>query len=108
MSTSNGMEDVVRICNGILAIKLNDIMPFAATWTDLVIITLSELSQRKVHITRSLIGGFFSLKATYQLIYKIATDSQTLKTNLWVAKWTGGGGSTGLVVWDWHVCITVY
>ena len=31
------------------AIKKNEIMPFAATWMDLEILILSEISQRKAH-----------------------------------------------------------
>ena len=39
-------EDVVpSIYNGILAIKRNEIMPFAATWMNLEMIILSEVSQ---------------------------------------------------------------
>ena len=43
-------EDVVYIHNGILALKKNEIMPFAATWMDLEMIILSEISQRKTNI----------------------------------------------------------
>ena len=38
-------EDVIHIYNGILAIKKNKIMPFAATWMDLEIVILSEVRQ---------------------------------------------------------------
>ena len=37
------------------AIKKNEIMPFAATWMDKEIITLSEVSHRKTNIMISLI-----------------------------------------------------
>ena len=44
-------EDVVRIYNEILlSHKWNDIMLFAATWMDIEIITLSEISQQRTNI----------------------------------------------------------
>ena len=45
-------EDVLHIYNGILAIKKNEIMPFAATWMDLEIVILSEVRQRKPNTIR--------------------------------------------------------
>ena len=44
-------EDVVHIyMEYYSAIKKNEIMPFAATWMDLEIITLSKVSQTKTNI----------------------------------------------------------
>ena len=40
---------MVYIYNGILAIKKNEILPFAAMWMDLENTMLSEISQRKTN-----------------------------------------------------------
>ena len=50
MPVDRGMdeEDVVYICNGILlSHKKNEIMPFTATWPQLEILLLSEVSHKK-------------------------------------------------------------
>ena len=59
-------------------IKKNKIMPFAATWMDLEIIILSEVSQteKDIYHVISLMCGIF-LNDTNKLIYKTETDSQT-------------------------------
>ena len=59
------------------AIKKNKIMPFAATWMDLEIVILSEVSQTqkdKYHMI-SLICGI-KKKGTNELIYKTEVESQ--------------------------------
>ena len=44
-------EDVAHIYNEYYsAIKRNEIMPFAATWMDLEVIILSEVSQTKTNV----------------------------------------------------------
>ena len=60
------------------ALQKNEIMTFAATWMDLEIIILSEVSQTKTdkyHMIL-LICRIFK-NDTNELIYKTETDSQT-------------------------------
>ena len=58
------------------AAQNNEIMQFAATWNDLEMITLSEVSQRKTNIWYHL---YVESKKndTSEFIYKTETDSQT-------------------------------
>ena len=58
------------------AIKKNEIMPFAATWMDLEIITLSEVSQRQISYDITYMRNL-QKNDTNELIYKTETDSQT-------------------------------
>ena len=93
-------EEVVYIHNGILAIKKNEIMPFATTWLDLEIIILCEVSQTekdKYHMISLRCG--MERNDTNKLIYETGTDSQTLKTNLWLPRGKGEGRDK-LGVWD--------
>ena len=73
-------------------------MPFVATRMDLEIITQSEVkSEKEKYPMTSLICGIQKKKVTDELIYK--TDSQELKTNLWLPKGKCGGENK-LGVWD--------
>ena len=66
------------------ATKKNEITPFAATWMDLEIIILSEVSESD-RDTYHDISYMWNLKNnTNELLYK--TDSQTKKTNSWLPK----------------------
>ena len=58
--------------------KKNEVMPFTATWMDLEIIIVSEVSQKekeKYHMTLLLCGILKNY--TNKLIYETDTDSQT-------------------------------
>ena len=79
------------------AVKKNEIMSFAATWVDLEIIILSEVSQTekdKYHMI-SLICGILK-NDTDELICKTEIDSQT-ENKLMVTK---RGGRDKLGDWD--------
>jgi len=61
-----------------LAIKNNEIMPFVATWVDLEIVILSEVSQRRRNIVWPPLH-VKSKKKVFKWTYKTETDSQTEK-----------------------------
>ena len=73
-------------------------MPFAATWMDLEIIILSEVSQTekdKYHMI-SFICGIYN---TSHHIYETKRDSQIQRTDLWLP-W--GRGDRGGKEWEWN------
>ena len=69
---------MVHTYNGILlSHQKNEIMPFVATWMDLKIIILSEVSQKEKDILYDA-TYMWNLKCdTNEPIYKGETDSQT-------------------------------
>ena len=71
-------------------------MQLAATWMDLEIIILNEVSQRQVLYDNAYM---WHVKDTNELIYKTETDSQTKKTYLWLQKGKSQGKDK-LGVWD--------
>ena len=93
-------EDVVHIHNGILlSHKKSEIMPFAATWMQLEIIILSEVSQRKHGIIY-----MWNLKyGTNEPVYKTEIDSQTRRIDLLLPKGSGGKERDGLGIRDWQM-----
>ena len=71
------------------AIKKNEIMPFAATWIDLEMITLSEVSQTEKDKYYDITYMWNLKNNTNQLIYK--TNTHRHRTNLWLLKGKGKG-----------------
>ena len=62
-------KDVVYVHNGILlSHKKSEIIPFAATWMDLEIVILSEVSQTE-KITCHGVTYMWNLKKRYKSIY---------------------------------------
>ena len=64
------------------AIKMDEIMPFAATWMDLESIILSEVNQTKTNIIYHLYMES-NKNDTEELIYKTERNSRITKPILW-------------------------
>ena len=65
---------MAHIYNGVLlSHKNNEVMPFAATWMDLEIIILNEVSQRKTNIGYHYMGNLKKKNDTNEFTYQ--TDS---------------------------------
>ena len=86
-------EDVVHISvEYYLTSKKNEAMPFAPTWMDLQIVTLSEVSQREKEKHCMIALSCRILKNnTNEHIYKIGTDSQAWRMKLHLS-WGKGWG----------------
>ena len=94
-------EDVHIYSGKLLSRKKKDIMPFAATWVDLEIIILNEVSQRKTNIIEyHWYEESNFLNDTNELIYET-------ETNFWLpkGKCRGEGKSRA---WDIHAHTTIY
>ena len=74
--------------------KKIEIMPFAATWMDLVIIILSEVRERQISYVIIHMWNLIFFNEVYlnELIYNTETGSQTLKTNMVTKGEMWGGG----------------
>ena len=85
-------EVVVHVHNGILlSHKKNKMMPFAATWMDLQMIIEVKSVNRERQTTYDT-DNMQNLKSdTYELIYKVETDTQILKANLQLSNGTSEG-----------------
>ena len=83
--------------NGILlSHKKNEVMPFAATWMDLEIIIISEVSQTEKDKYHMILLIF---KKRYKWTYLQNRNRPTQKTNLWLPKEKAGGRDSGVNIY---------
>ena len=104
MSINRGGEkkDIVHIPNGLLTIKRNEIMEFAATWMDVEIITLSEVRQWHTNVICYHLH-VESKKGYNEFLCRTDTDSQMLK-NRWFSKETSFRGEGWAGDLGWKCC----
>ena len=65
-------------------------MPFAATWMNLEIIILSEVSQRERQVSHDITYMWNLKNNTNEIIYKTEVESWIQKTHLWLPGDKGG------------------
>ena len=84
-----------------LVIRKNEIMPFAATWMDLEIIILSEVSQAEKDKYRITITYMWNLKKSYKSTYLQNRNRPIDKENkLMITNGEKVRGRDKLKVWD--------
>ena len=98
-------KDVVHINNGVLfSHKKNEIMPFAATWMDIGIIVLSEVSYRKTNIIwyHLYVESKKRYKQTYLQNRNRLTDRKQTYGYQEEREWDK------FEIWDSHIHTTIY
>ena len=81
-------------------------MPFAATWMQLEVLILSEVSQKEKDKHHDITQMWNLNYETNQQVYKTETDSQTWRTDLWLSRGRAGErriGSLGLADTNYDV-----
>lgn len=102
--TAREFSDQVTKYGNFLAIRKKEMMPFAATWTDSDVTTLSKVSRT---------GRQMSCDVTYTWnlkhdsngnISETEADSQMWRADWWLpGGWEGRRGSLGLADANWHI-----
>ena len=81
------------------AIEKNEIMPFVATWMELEIIILSEVSRTNVY--------HLNVEAKKVNLFTKQKQTHRLQKQTWLLKATVAGRD-GLRIWDWHMHTIIY